>query len=57
MISGTCGDIATAEMAAAAFNLVLDVVIVLLPLPIVWKLQMPMQKKTGIMVTFALGLR
>lgn len=44
-------------MAAAAINMVLDVVIVLLPLPIVWRLQMPTQRKLGITVTFALGLR
>lgn len=57
MIPGTCGNMATAQLFAATFNMVLDVVIVLLPLPIVWKLQMPLQRKIGIMVTFALGLR
>lgn len=56
-IPGTCGDLAKAEMAAAAINMVLDVVIVLLPLPVVWGLQMSKQKKIGITATFALGLR
>lgn len=56
MIPGSCGDLAKAEMAAAAFNLVLDVLIVLLPVPIVWRLQLPKQKKVGITATFALGL-
>ena len=55
-ISGSCGSIGMAEMIPAAFNMVLDVVIVLLPLPIVWKLQMPKQKKVGVTVIFALGL-
>jgi len=56
-VPGSCGDLETAEIAAAAINMVLDVVIVLLPLPIVWKLQMPTQRKIGITITFALGLR
>jgi hypothetical protein len=56
-IPGSCGNLGAAEMAAAAINMVLDVVIVLLPLPIVWRLQMPTQRKLGITVTFALGLR
>ena len=56
-ITGTCGNEGTAELVAAAINMVLDVLIVLLPLPVVWKLQMPTQKKIGVTVTFALGLR
>ena len=55
-VSGSCGNLGTAEMAAAAINMVLDVLIVLLPLPVVWKLQMPTQKKLAVTVTFALGL-
>jgi len=56
-LNGTCGNIGTAELAVAAINMVLDVVIVCLPLPVIWKLQMPVQKKIGVTAVFALGLR
>lgn len=56
-IHGKCGDEAAAEIAAAAFNMALDVIIVLLPFPVIWGLHMSKQKKAGVMVTFALGLR
>ncbi|OCL04253.1 hypothetical protein AOQ84DRAFT_380783 [Glonium stellatum] len=56
IVGGTCGDIGTAELAAAAFNLVLDVLIVLLPLPVVWRLRLPREKKISITITFAFGL-
>lgn len=55
-IEGTCGDIGTAEMAAAALNLSLDVIIVLLPAPLIWSLKMDIQRKVGLTGTFALGL-
>ena len=55
-IAGSCGDLATTELAAAAFNMGLDVVIVLLPLPVIWRLQVIKQKKIGVTVTFTLGL-
>ncbi|KAL1970675.1 hypothetical protein VTN77DRAFT_4319 [Rasamsonia byssochlamydoides] len=55
-LHGVCGDEATAELVAASFNMVLDVVIVLLPFPVVWKLQMAKQKKAAVLATFALGL-
>ncbi|GAP91121.1 putative integral membrane protein [Rosellinia necatrix] len=54
--NGTCGDIGVAELVAAAFNTVLDVVIVALPLPVIWRLQLPTHKKVAITVTFGLGL-
>ena len=56
-IQGHCGSLGDAEIAAAAINMILDVIIVLLPLPIVWRLHMPTLKKIGVSVTFALGLR
>ncbi|KAI1381208.1 hypothetical protein F4677DRAFT_440421 [Hypoxylon crocopeplum] len=55
-ISGYCGDEAKAELVAAAFNMALDVVIVMLPLPVIWHLQLPTRKKVGISVTFGPGL-
>jgi hypothetical protein len=55
-IDGTCGDEDAANTGSAVINATLDVVIVGLPFPIVWKLQMATQKKVAISVTFLLGL-
>ncbi|KAL3429834.1 hypothetical protein BDV09DRAFT_179595 [Aspergillus tetrazonus] len=55
-IDGACGDLAAGELAAAAFNLVLDVVIVLLPCRIIWGLQMSVRKKAAVSATFGLSL-
>ena len=55
-INGSCGDEGTAELAAAGINMGLDVIIVLLPLPVVWRLQMATHKKAGVTAVFALGL-
>lgn len=56
MVDGKCANTKAIELFSAAFNMVLDVWVVCLPLPIVWHLQMPKQKKIGISATFALGL-
>ncbi|KAJ5291527.1 integral membrane protein [Penicillium angulare] len=55
-IPSQCGDEMTAELAAAAFNMALDVGIVFLPLPVIWGLQMDIQKKAAVMATFGLSL-
>lgn len=55
-IEGTCAHTTAVEIFSAAFNMVLDVWVVWLPLPILWQLQMPKKKKLGISATFALGL-
>jgi hypothetical protein len=55
-VKGTCGQDGTAELAAAGFNLALDVVIVLLPFPVIWGLHMSAQKKVAVMATFALSV-
>jgi hypothetical protein len=55
-LRGTCGDNGGAELAGAGFNLALDVIIFLLPLPVVWELHMSTQKKAAVMATFALSL-
>ena len=53
---GSCAEISHLSVAGAATSAAYDAVIVLLPLPVVWKLQMSTTKKIGVSVTFALGL-
>lgn len=55
-INGHCGDVATAELIAAAFNLALDIFIVALPVSTIWGLRMSVQKKWAVTTTFGLGL-
>ncbi|KAL3253514.1 hypothetical protein ABHI18_009457 [Aspergillus niger] len=55
-LEGSCGDAVTAELAAAVINMVLDIIAVLLPIPIIWKLQMATEKKVAVTATFGLGL-
>ncbi|KAF2875737.1 hypothetical protein BDV95DRAFT_603142 [Massariosphaeria phaeospora] len=53
---GTCGNTTAIELFSGAFNMVVDIWVVFLPLPLVWRLQMTKQKKWGVTVSFALGL-
>ena len=56
-VSGSCGDETALLLWTAIINAALDVIIVVLPVPIVWRLNMAVQKKIAILATFALGLR
>ncbi|GKZ96529.1 hypothetical protein CBS115989_5485 [Aspergillus niger] len=56
MVNKTCGDVAKTEYASAGFNLAVDLLIVSLPMPIVWTLQMPKEKKVSVTAAFLLGL-
>jgi hypothetical protein len=54
--AGVCGDVVKTEYASAGFNMGIDLGVVLLPLPIVWRLHMSSRKKTGVTASFALGV-
>ncbi|KAF2231866.1 hypothetical protein EV356DRAFT_451259, partial [Viridothelium virens] len=56
LIGGKCGNTTALEDFSAAFTMMLDIWAVYLPLPTLWGLQMPKQKKIGITATFASGL-
>lgn len=56
-INGSCGDTGAFLLSTAIINAVIDLLIVFLPVPVVWRLQMALQKKVTILATFALGLR
>jgi hypothetical protein len=55
-IPGSCGNVKAIEVFSGAFNMVVDFWVVFLPLPVIWNLQMTLQKKWGITASFALGL-
>ena len=55
-IIGTCGDLRKTEFASAGFNMGIDLLVVLLPMPVVWTLQMSKEKKFGVTAAFTLGM-
>ncbi len=52
----TCGSLIDSAVATGLINAMIDLGIILLPLPIVWKLQMPKAKKITLTLMFGLGL-
>lgn len=57
IVGGDCGATTTQEISVAAINMVLDFAIVILPMPVLWQLQMPTKKKVLLMGVLSLGLR
>lgn len=53
---GVCGNSTHAYLAIAVVNLVIDLFVVILPMPILWTLQMALGKKIAISSVLGLGL-
>ncbi|KXH35291.1 CFEM domain-containing protein [Colletotrichum salicis] len=53
---GRCNNIHLQGWLSAAFNIVLDIVILALPLHQLYQLQMPLKKKLMVMVVFSMGI-
>jgi uncharacterized membrane protein len=53
---GKCGDLVNILLLFGALDVVLDVIIMLLPIPMVYQLQMPFANKIGLAAIFAMGL-
>lgn len=54
--TGTCGDEKTLDIYTAGLNLLHDIVLVVLPIPIVWRLQLASTKKVLLICTFGIGI-
>ena len=54
-IAGSCGDVKVYYEWLSAINVVSDVVILLLPLPFVYNLQMALRKKIVLVLMFSVG--
>ena len=54
-VQGSCGSENSMYLAVVSTDLVLDIVIIILPMPVLWGLQMKTAKKIAIMLTFGLG--
>ncbi|KAI4595495.1 hypothetical protein KJ359_006841 [Pestalotiopsis sp. 9143b] len=53
---GWCREITTEEYTSVAFNLVIDLGILILPMPAVWTLKMPLRNKVFVSIMFGVGL-
>ena len=54
-IKGVCGNLQQSMLVVAVFNLILDFLLILLPLPCLWKLKMPTHRKIGVSLVFSMG--
>ena len=54
-INGTCGAQNPAYIAIAALDILGDIAIIVLPMPMIWKLQIGTPSKIGLSLLFALG--
>lgn len=54
---GTCMEVKTGFLVSGSVNLIIDVILVAMPAPIVWRMQhVTAIKKLGIIAMFSLGL-
>lgn len=53
---GHCGNLKKAWLAVAVANLLIDLAIVLLPLPVLWGLQMNTKRKLALSGIFSIGV-
>ncbi|EXF77826.1 hypothetical protein CFIO01_07276 [Colletotrichum fioriniae PJ7] len=55
-VPGTCLDLTIFYYSAFVIKLLTDLVLFIQPIPTVWKLQLPMAKRVGVIVMLSLGL-
>lgn len=54
-IPGHCGNQVLSYIITGAFNIVTDLIVLCMPMPIIWKLQMPRANKVALTIIFAIG--
>lgn len=54
-MEGDCGNSPALYAACALGDLIVDVIIILLPMPVLWSLQLPKAKKIALTFVFGLG--
>ena len=55
-VKGTCGSRTAGFVAAAALNTSTDLMVLILPMPIIWKLKLSTARKLSLMTLFSFGL-
>ena len=54
-VQGHCGNQRTTYFSTGIINFLIDDGIVVLPMPLVWRLQMPVAKRVGVSAMFGIG--
>ncbi|KAL1981058.1 hypothetical protein VTN96DRAFT_3123 [Rasamsonia emersonii] len=54
-IPGTCINLPAAWLSVSIINMILDLIIIALPMPMLWNLRMPVSKKIAVSGIFSLG--
>ena len=52
---GTCGNQPKIYLSTGIMNLLLDVTIIVLPMPMLWRLQLALSKKIALSLVFGMG--
>lgn len=55
-ITGSYGNVIAIELFSSIYNMLVDIWVVFLPLPVIWKLKLTSQKKWTLTAAFSLGL-
>lgn len=56
LLPGTCGSSTASFLADGIINIFMDLAIIVLPMPMIWQLQMSQQRKIALSVVFALSI-
>ena len=54
--TGTCLNTQAAYLSISVINLALDMTVIVLPMPILWTLQMPKARKVAVSAIFGMGV-
>lgn len=53
--TGRCINFSRWAVSTAVLNVLSDLAVLVMPMPLIWKLQLPMHKKIGVSIAFSLG--
>jgi hypothetical protein len=53
---GSCSSVPAEEIAGAVVNMILDIIVILLPQPVIWRLKMDSRKKLLVSLVFSFGI-
>ena len=55
-LDGSCGNLSAAYLAAGILNLLTDISVLVLPIPMVLNLHLPLRSRLALLATFCVGL-
>ena len=53
---GSCGNLMAVQIANSVLNIIIDIWVVVLPLPVIWGIQITLTRKWGITASFMIGV-